>query len=117
MYSSFTQSALCEFWRNKAVTAKNLLFTAPRLRRAGRRAVPGSEGRGKDEGGGQKNERLLGAADFVREFRSRKDSCASFVLRERAMPFRVAKQITFGCWALSKTGRDVGAKLDRDQRE
>ena len=31
-------------------TARKLLFTAPRRKRAGRRAVPGSEGSGGSEG-------------------------------------------------------------------
>jgi len=37
-----------------AVAARNLLFTAPRRKRVGRRAVPGSEMRGSDRRGGRK---------------------------------------------------------------
>ena len=35
-----------QWWKHRrgGVTARNLLFTAPRRKRAGRRAVPGSEG-------------------------------------------------------------------------
>ena len=75
--------------RGVVMTARNLLSRAPARKQPERRAPSGNEGVWRIEGL-TKYEWLLITAGFRGDFRSRRDSCARFVLQENAAPFRFA---------------------------